>query len=128
MEHPFRPSDLTTSAASAPMAAQEAFLDFLDGLDSNDDDALDQLESEVETLVSEVEAYAYDREAALDAWENGNSQLEDLNETAQTALGEVSDLSVDNRPPSDFDTLDEYQEHVEEQVDEVRGIVDGLEF
>jgi hypothetical protein len=84
--HPFRASHLTTSLRSEPLAAQEAF-----------DDALDQLEAEVESFKEVVEAYVDSRNEALEAWENGNSPLEELAEIAQTALDAFDDYDFSER-------------------------------
>lgn len=128
MAHPFRPSELTTSLAAEPMAAVEAFEDAIDALDPDDDDALDHLEAAVEELRSEVEQYRDTRQDALDQWEHGNAQLEEYVERADEAVSSVEGIVVDVRSPEDFDSRDEWFEHVEEQIEEARDAVAGMEF
>ena len=85
IQHPFRPSELTTSAASEPMAAVEAFEDAASaGFDSFAD-----LVSAWDELKSAAEEYLQAREEALEAWEHGNSMLEELRDTAQEAYDEL---------------------------------------
>jgi flavin-binding protein dodecin len=89
-QHPFRPSELTTSLTSQPLAAQEALEEALATLEQGD---WDGLRSSLEEFASEVRDYADQREQALDAWENGNSMLEELNDTAQNAADEAEQLA-----------------------------------
>lgn len=129
-KHPFRPSELTTSMASQPLAAVEAFEDAIDAIDPDEDGALDELEAAVEELRTEVEQYRDDRQAALDAWENGNSQLEELVETAEAAVSEVEGIVVEawDGDEDDDDDAERRREHVEEQIEEARSIAGSLEF
>jgi hypothetical protein len=146
--HPFRPSELTTSAASAPMAALEALEDEVQGMDPTSADTLDELETALEAFASAVREYADEREQALEAWEHGNSQLEELNDTAQTAAEEAEAIEVDGWDESepeesdyaeadededDYETaLDAYQErlteHVQAQIDAVLDAAQSIEF
>jgi len=148
--HPFRPSELTTSAASAPMAALEALEDEVNGMDPSDAGTLDELESAVEAFASAVREYADEREQALEAWENGNSQLEELNDIAQAAADEAEGIEVESWDESEPDqseyededgnpdeaeyenALDEYQErlteHVQGQLDQVLDAAQSIEF
>lgn len=145
VQHPFRPSELTTGAASEPLSAVESFEDAAaQGFDSIED-----LQQAWDELKSAVEEYQQMREQALEAWENGNSQLEELLDTAQTALDEVEGHQIeewtgDDEPqrgdyPDDEDGLSEweeahavweqeYGEHVLEQTDEALSVVGGVEF
>lgn len=133
MEHPFRPSDLTTSMASEPMAAQESFEDQANaGFETIED-----LKSAWEELVGAVEEYQQARQEAFDAWENGNSTLEDLLNTAQEALDAVEGWEpeeFDEEEPSIDDEAEhaEWQEahdvHVMDQTTEALDIASGLEF
>lgn len=144
VKHPFRASELTTGAASEPMAAVEAFEDAAaDGFD--DHDALDSAWQE---LLSAIEDYVSTREQALDAWPNGNSALEDLYHTAQAAFDEASTFEVheyDGDEPSRYDYgeddegQDLYDEawaqwdaarrdDLAEQVDDALATAQSLEF
>lgn len=142
--HPFRPSELVSGAASEPMAAVEAFTDAAGvGFDSIED-----LTTAWDELKSAVEEYLSMREEGLEAWEYGNSMLEELRDTAQEALDEVEDFEAveyggeeepDEEEPeswNEHDTFEEaheaweenVQEHVQEQTDEAVGIAEGLTF
>lgn len=83
LKHPFRESDLATGLNQAPLAAREEFDDALDGLEAHDYDGLSEA---VETFRSALEDYVAEREQGLDAWENGNSTLEELRDQAQECL------------------------------------------
>lgn len=126
--HPFRMSELTTSLASEPMAAVEAFEDALDAIDPSDESALEELESAVEELRAEVENYQQQRQQALDAWEYGNAQLEEYVETADNAVSEVEGIVIEEGRKDEYDTEEEWVEHVEAQIEEARNIAAGLEF
>lgn len=156
--HPFRPSELTTSQAAAPMAAQEAFDDALADIDQTAAEALDELATAVEELQSAVRDYADERQAALDAWEYGNSTLEELNDTAQAAADEAESFEVEEwdgdtdlrddevenypEPDEDHPRYDEWadkveaieeakqswQDHVTAQFEAAAEMSAGLEF
>jgi len=144
LQHPFRPSELTTSAASAPMAAVEAFEDAA----SAGFEDIGALESAWDDLKSEAESYLQDREYALEAWEHGNSQLEELRDQAQEAYDEldghtIEDYSGDDEPDAedadtwgDADTYegamdawaDAVQAHLDEQTDEALSVAGSVTF
>jgi hypothetical protein len=109
--HPFRPSELTNSLRSQPLAALEALEDGIPALEAGDYDGLTSL---LEEFASEVRSYAEERQSALDAWENGNSQLEELYETAESAANEAEEIQND---VAEFDTeeptRDEYDDEDE---------------
>lgn len=134
MAHPFRPSELTTSMASEPMAAVEEFDDALDSIDATDENALDELTTAVEQLQGACRDYADARQSALDAWENGNSQLEEYAETAETAAGEAEGFEVEEWPglddpdDPDADEASEREQFVTEQIEAAREMASGLEF
>lgn len=128
LAHPFRPSELTTSLASEPMAAVEAFEDALDAIDVDDHEALDQIEAAVEELRSAVEEYRDVRQEALDQWENGNDQLQQYVDTAEEAVSGVDGFMVETADAEDFDTPEEWAEHVEAQIEEARSMSGGMEF
>lgn len=127
LAHPFRPSELTTSAASAPMAAAEGFEDALDAINPQDNGALDELQTALEELTSAVEEYRDERQSALDAWENGNEQLQQYVDTAEAAVSEVEGIVIDEGDREAL-TDDEWAEHVESQIEDARAVVGGLEF
>ena len=136
--HPFRPSQLTTSLRSGPLAAQEALDDALDAISESNTDALDDITTAVEDLRSALEDYAAEREQALDAWENGNAQLEELHEIAQAALDEVDGFTVDewsgdeaardraledgSDDDEDQDAAEDWRQHVQAQIDAARDL------
>jgi chromosome segregation ATPase len=155
--HPFRSSELTTSMASAPMAAQEAFDDVLGEIDRSTVEALDELTSALEEFQSEVRDYAEQRRESADAWENGNSQLEDLAETAEQAADDLESHEVEEwdgdedarltepgEEPDDSESTEweqwneateaheeavqSWEDHVEAQFDAASEISAGLEF
>jgi len=142
LAHPFRPSELTTSARSAPLAAIEAFEDQASSIETHED-----LEGVWQDLVDALQEYVDEREQALEAWENGNSQLEDFLEVAQTALEEAEQHQIetfdeDEPQREDFkDTAkgqDKYDtawsnwdearlEHLSEQINEATEVAGSLE-
>lgn len=117
-QHPFRPSELVTGLRSQPLSALEALEDAIPGLEEGD---YDGLTSALEEFASEVRSYAEERQSALDAWENGNSQLEELYETAENAANEAEEIQndvaefEDEEPQaSDYEDEDEFEaEHTE---------------
>jgi hypothetical protein len=118
LKHPFRPSELVTGLRSQPLAALEALEDAIPSLEEGDYDGLTGL---LEEFASEVRSYAEEREQALDAWENGNSQLEDLNDIAQSAADEAEAIENDvaefdeEEPTADeYDDADEFEAAHEE--------------
>ena len=151
VKHPFRPSELTTSLASEPMAAVESFEEAAAvGFDTHDD-----LEAAWTELGEAVEEYQQTREQALEAWENGNSQLEEFVETANTALDEVQGHDIESfddtepeepgpepdpeQEPDEYEVWegirDEWQEweerrreHLDAQTDEALSVAGSLEF
>src|SRR5690606_20819098 len=94
-EHPFRPSKLTTGIRAEALAAQEAFEDAVSGIDPTSPNALDELESAFDELKSGIEDYVSQRQEALDAWEYGNSQLEELLDIAQAAYDELDSHQIE---------------------------------
>lgn len=91
--HPFRPSELTTSAASPVLAAQEALEDAAEGWETPED-----VQSALDEFRDAVQEFYDEREQALDAWENGNSQLDELRDQAQEALDAVEDVQLTEWP------------------------------
>lgn len=155
--HPFRPSELTTSLASGPMAAQEDFDDALSALDETDAGALDELTSALEEFQTAVREYAEQRREALDAWEYGNSQLEELADIAEEAADELEGHQVEEwsgdaeardvdpgDEPDDTESdayaeweeataaheeaMREWAEHVAEQIEAASDLSAGLQF
>jgi len=136
--HPFRPSELTTSAVSSVLAAQEALSDAAESWETPDDvqAALDEFRDVVQEFYDE-------REQALDAWENGDGQLEELRDQAQEALdavegvyltewpGEVDGVEIDAEDAKDSEDdnvmsawaefMDEIREQVTSAADEATG-------
>ena len=143
VNHPFRPSELTTSARSEPLSAIEAFEDAAAaGFDSIED-----LQSAWDDLGSSLEDYVSTREEALDAWEHGNSQLEDLKDQAESAYQEweghdIEDFDEDEPQREDFKDTDKgqdkydtaweewdaaRQDHIQEQTDEALDAAGSLD-
>lgn len=137
LRHPFRPSELTTSLASEALAAQEALEDALDAIDPSSTDALDDITAAVENLAADLRQYADTRQEALDAWENGNSQLEDLLNIAEDAANEAETFEVeewsgdaDDRDrgldgdghDEAMDAAEEWRAHVQDQIDRARDL------
>lgn len=131
LNHPFRPSELTTSLASEPLAALEAWSDAVGaGFDTHDD-----LETAWQELGDALQEYLDAREEALEQWEHGNSQLEELRDTAQEAVDEWESHTIetyDEDEPEDEDTEawaewdEERTNHLSEQVEEADGVASGI--
>ena len=137
--HPFRESELTSGLRSEPLAARVALNVALDAVTD-----IEGIEGAWQDFVSELESYQSQRQEALDAWENGNSQLEDLVYTADAAVDEATswepeEFSEDEPERDDYDSDEEYDEavaewesnrdeHFNEQVEAARDLADGLEF
>lgn len=144
-DHPFRQSDLTSGLRSDALYAAEAFEDALDQIDTASSEALDELTTAKEEFQSAIEQYVSQREVALDAWENGNEQLQELLDTAESALDEIQSWEPEDwdgeeelRDADDHDEDEELQgrieeardswvDHVEEQLDGARELT-GLDF
>lgn len=143
LDHPFRPSELTTSARSGPLSAIEAFEDAAAaGFDSMED-----LEAAWDELGEALEEFAQEREQALDAWEHGNSQLEDLKDQADSAYQEweghqIESFDEDEPERDAFKDTDKGQDkfdaaweewdaarmdHIQEQTDEALSVAGGLD-
>lgn len=125
--HPFRPSDLTTSMASAPMAAAEAFSDTVAEIDTEADDALESLQGALDDLIGSVTEYRDDRSEALSQWPHGNSTLEDLLDTAEAAVSEVEAIVIEGER-DDYETAEEWFEHVGDQIETALSVTESLEF
>ena len=142
--HPFRESELTTGVRSEALAAKEAWEDALDGIDT-----FEALDSAHQDLSSALEDYVSTRQEALDAWPNGNSQLEEFVYQAEAARDEVDSWSCDysDSDEPDEDDLDRLhdelgdephsrddlvelwlQEKLEEAKSELDDIVSGLDL
>lgn len=135
VQHPFRPSELTTSLASEPMAAAEAALESLEEVDLTSVEALDELTTILEEVRSAAEEYASTRREAADAWENGNSTLEELADTADEAVSTLDgvdivewDGDVDARDEGDEEAQAEWEQHVQDQADALRDAIESAEF
>lgn len=145
-KHPFRESELTTGVRSEALAAREAFEDAIDGVDSFE--ALDSVRTDLESALDD---YVSTRQEALDAWPNGNSQLEEFVYQAEAARDGVASWSTDysDSDEPDEDTLDEMaavaredgesvtrddlvelwlQEKLEEAKQELSDVVAGLDL
>lgn len=108
--HPFRQSQLTTSAVADVYAAQEALEDELDGLTTHE-----EFQAAWDTFSESVTDFRDMRQEALDAWENGNSQLEELLEQAEEAASEAEAFEV---PEFDGDEETAAKEPDDEPEDE----------
>jgi hypothetical protein len=106
-EHPFKESDLATGMNAEPLAAREEFISTAEGLEPFDYDGLREA---VETFQGALDDYVSVREEALDAWENGNSTLEELRDAAQEAR--------DSFEPDVDEFTDDEPEDVDEPDDE----------
>lgn len=109
-EHPFRQSELTTSKTAEALAAVEAFEDAAGAIEVESTTALDDLTAAWEELTSAVRQYADERREAADAWENGNSLLEELADTAEAAADELEEWE-----PEEWDGDPELLEWAEEE-------------
>lgn len=137
LKHPFRESDLITGNRAEIVRAKEDALDAIDNAASVED---------VESAMSEFESAADDyqslRQEALDAWENGNSQLEEYVYQAEAICSEVSGWTADDfdEPEDDqevweaegYESFEEYveakrDEHLEEVKDAARDLLEGLD-
>ena len=132
LDHPFRPSELTTSAASEPLSAVEAFEDAANaGFDTIED-----LQTAWDELGEALEEYLQAREESLEQWEHGNSQLEELRDTAQEAYDEWEGHSIEewtgDDEPEDTDSdewhewEEEHSQHVADQTEEALSVAGGL--
>jgi hypothetical protein len=142
-KHPFRPSELVSGLRSQPLAALEALEDSIPSLEEGDYDGLTDL---LEEFASEVRSYAEERQTALDAWENGNSQLEELYDTAENAANEAEEIQNDvaefddEEPQADeYEDADEFEQaheeweqakadHWTETVDNALSAAQSIEF
>lgn len=143
LQHPFRPSELVTGLRAQPLSALESLEDAVPELEEGDYDGLTGL---LEDFASEVRSYAEERQTALDAWENGNSQLEELYETAENAANEAEEIQNDvaefddEEPTADeYEDADEFEQahqeweqakadHWTETVDNAMSAAQGIEF
>jgi hypothetical protein len=146
VDHPFRPSELTTSAASEPLAAIESFEDAA----SAGFDSIEDLETAWQELGEALQEYVDMRDQALEAWEYGNSQLEELRDTAQAALDEWEGHSIEEysgdipeEPGEEPDPEEEpdvhetwegmvedyedYTQHIADQTEEALSVVGSLD-
>lgn len=145
--HPFRESELTTGVRSEALAAREEFEDAIDEVYSFD--ALDSVRTDLELALDD---YVSIRQEALDAWPNGNSQLEEFVYQAEAARDEVVtgwQANYTDSDEPDEDTLDEMaaaaredgdhftrdylmelwlQEKLEEAKQELSDLVGGLDL
>lgn len=93
--HPFRPSNLTTGLRAEALAAIESFEDAANEIDHDDHEALEQLETAFEEFKGEIESFRDQRQESLDAWEYGNSQLEELLDAAESAVSDLDGHQIE---------------------------------
>lgn len=126
--HPFRPSELTTSAVGDVLAAQEALEDDAPNWTSAGD-----AENALEDFKSALSDFRDQRQEALDQWEHGNSQIEDLLQDAESAVSEIESFSipewsgdVDESEAADSED-DDVAEEWDRYLDELRsGVTDAV--
>lgn len=119
-------SERESSALSGPMAAQEAFEAATSALDMSDEGVQEQLQSEWESFREAVREYADEARQAAEAWEYGNSQLEERADEAEGWADEMEGFDVeefygDAPDPEDYeDGTDDpaYEEAVEKHAEE----------
>jgi chromosome segregation ATPase len=118
-EHPFKGSDLASSPYKAQaLSAIESFDTAVGSIDHEDSEAIDQLTTAFEDLTSEFEDILSQREEALDSWENGNSMLEELKDTAQNNVDELQNHTVEEWSGDDEALAWNPEEHPEPEDDE----------
>lgn len=99
-----KPSERESSSKSGIMAAMETF-------EGQDFDNIDDLQSAFEDVKGAFEEYADECRTAADAWENGNSQLEERADAAEQA-----NYGVEDWEPEDFQgEMDEEGEPEDEE-------------
>lgn len=110
-QHPFRQSELTSSLRSMPLAAREALEDAVPEIEQYN---YEDLTSALQEFASQVRDYAEERQSALDSWENGNSMLEELYDTAESAANDAEDIENNVYPFEDDEpTREEYEDEDE---------------
>lgn len=121
--HPFRPSQLTTSAKSEPLRAIE---DAQDALEDTSEMSLDDVKQVKEDLQQALEEYRDMRQEGVDAWENGNSQMEEALSEAEEAISEIEGHEVEDYDGEEDETDQLYKEHVSEQASQLASIIEGI--
>jgi hypothetical protein len=138
LQHPFRESDLIQGQRQAIVLARETATDAItDAVD------VDEVQTAMQDFASEAEDYLNTRQEALDAWENGNSQLEEFVYQAEAILDEVNSWDCDEFDEPDeadvdlaaegYDSFEEYlddkrEEHLNEVREAALDLLDGLEM
>ncbi|QJD50021.1 hypothetical protein SEA_RASOVI_44 [Microbacterium phage Rasovi] len=140
LKHPFRESDLITGQRAEIVRAKEDALEAIDNAESPED-----VESAVAEFASAAEDYQSTRQEALDAWPNGNSQLEEFVYQAEAIASEVDSWTADefdepdqdefeeDPDAADYEGLDEWvefkrAEHLDEVKDAARDLIEGLDM
>lgn len=119
LSHPFRESELTASLVSMVYAAREALEDEVNNATTHE-----ELEQGWETFKGELESYRDQRQEALDAWEYGNSTLEEFVNDAEEALSEAEGFQVEEYSGElTGDAADGEDEEYEAWLDEQREAV-----
>lgn len=139
-QHPFKQSDLMTGLRQGPQIALETLEETLGTLDlDGQEGTLEALREALDEFASALGEYVDQRQESLDAWENGNSQLEELKDIAEQAYDEAQSLSQD---VEDFDEEEPperhvrkhaaweeaYREHIQEQIDNALDAAQSIEF
>lgn len=101
LAHPFRESDLITGQRAEIVRAREDALEAIDAAAS-----IEEVESAMQEFESAADDYQALRQEALDAWENGNSQLEEYVYQAEEIQSEVSGWSADYSDSDEPDEVD----------------------
>jgi hypothetical protein len=137
-EHPFRESDLIQGQRQVIVRAKEDAVDAISSAGS-----VEEVESAMQDFAAEAEDYLNTRQEALDAWENGNSQLEEFVYQAEAILDEVNSWDADEFEEPDaadvdldaelYETFEEYvedrrEEHLNEVRESASDLLDGLEM
>ncbi len=101
LKHPFRESDLITGNRAEIVRAKEDAIDAIEAAWT-----IEEIESAMRDFESAADDYVLLREEALDAWPNGNSQLEEYVYQAEAIQSEVSGWAPDYSDSDEPDEVD----------------------
>ncbi len=119
-----RPSTRETSKFATILSAQENFQDTIE-----EQDTKDSIESAVQEVGSSVREVADEYQEALDAWENGNEQIQEKVDHYSGQADEIENWTFegadepercDNHEDEPDDDCEECQEKCAEWLDEIR--------
>lgn len=113
-----RPSELESTSKADIYAAFEDY--YANPVDPESEDWTEDLRGAMEPIVEAYANYLQEKEDALEAWPNGNSQFEDVRDGAQEANDAAEQVEVDEEAESPEDEINRVIEELDAAQENLR--------